>query len=177
MGLSQCNENTKTYIWMSLLKFVFTSFSSCGSLSIINRGRERRCRRLPLGSQVVCQCKEVTACQLLIINDVIMDVPLTSRWWFIYLVTYALSRHFTHFRVLDTWIDILPDGKTKTLTSTYTPLQLLWYWQLGQAYFILWRMLHGELRRERWCNRSASQRASSQYVIGHGHVTYAPFID
>ena len=38
-------------------------------------------------------------------------------------------------------------------------------------------MLHGGLRHESWRNRSASQRDSSQYVIGHGHVAYAPFID
>ena len=37
-------------------------------------------------------------------------------------------------------------------------------------------MLNGELRHKSRCNRSASQRASSQYVMGHGHVTYAPFI-
>ena len=38
-------------------------------------------------------------------------------------------------------------------------------------------MLHGDLKHESWCNRSASQRASNQYVTGHGHVAYASFID
>ena len=32
------------------------------------------------------------------------------------------------------------------------------------------------IRNEKRC-RSASQRASSQYAMRHGHVAYAPFID
>ena len=63
--------------------------------------------------------------------------------------------------------------------NTYTPRQLLWYTLRSDLfiYLIIWQMLHGESRHESWCNRSASQRASSQYVKIHGRVIYAPIID
>ena len=47
------------------------------------------------------------------------------------------------------------------------------------AYFMLWCMPHCKLRRGNWCNRSALQRASNEYVIIQGrfvHV-YVLFIE
>ena len=56
------------------------------------------------------------------------------------------------------------------------PLQLLCYSLRSSLFYYLANVTWG-LRHESWCNISVSQRPSSQYVIVHGHVAYAPFID
>ena len=71
-------------------------------------------------------------------------------------------------------------GRRRVVTSVRDPSVVIVHTEVQPIIFSIEciQLLHGELRHENWYNRSASLRASSPlYVIAHGHVAYAPFID